>query len=414
MQDLKRRLRHTGVYVAAGEIWDVVRRYRRDAPLRRVISLKPRGAVVGDILVSYRIDPFLVAPEEVSTAHPIHWISLQMAQTFLELGYAVDVVNDKNSSFIPRKNYVACVAGRWNLERLRAVLGDRCLYIMHADTAHILYHNSAECRRLLELQQRRGVVLSPRRLETPTLAIEHADCAVIHGNEFTLGTYKYAKKPLYAVPTPALALYPLPEHKDLDGCRRRFLWLASRAMVHKGLDLVLDAFAELPDYHLVVCGPVHREADFESAYRKELHESPNVTTVGWIDMSSRRFAEIASNSLALLYPSCSEGQAGAVTTCLQAGLIPIVSYQSGVDVHDFGLTLTHCTVTEIRDAVRHLSNLPTHRLAEMTRKAWQCARASFTREAFAARYRDVVVQILASHRQSSAGTVDAQRTRDGS
>ena len=275
---------------------------------------------------------------------------------------------------------------------LRNLLVQGARSVLHTAAAH----QDRMSRWVLELQQRRGVALRTRRYERPTRAIEHADCAVIHGNDFTLGTYRYAGKPLYAIPTPALALFPPPEGKDIDGCRKRFLWLASHGMVHTGLDLVLDAFAGLPDYHLVVCGPVQADRDFEEFYWKQLYESPNVTTVGWLDMDSPRFAEIVNSSIALVYPSCSEGQAGAVTTCLQAGLIPIVSYQSGVDVDDFGLVLQQCTIEEIRDAVRRVSGLPTHALRAMSHRAWACARAHYTTEAFARRYRDVVVEILAS------------------
>lgn len=393
---LTQRVRHTEAYVAAHDIRSRLRRYLKEAPLRRVVSLRPDGPARGEVLLSYRIQSFLAnQPRKI---HQSHWMSQQMAKTFLELGYAVDVVNDKNASFVPRKAYDVCIDGRWNLERFRAALGERCLHIMHADTAHILYHNAAEARRLLDLQQRRGVVLRPRRYEPPTLALEHADCGVLHGNAFTLGTYRYAGKPLYTIPTPAVGVFPFPEQKDFAASRHRFVFLASNGMVHKGLDLALEAFAGLPDHHLVVCGPVRKEPDFEAAYRTLLYETPNITTVGWMDVNSPRFAEIASGSVALLYPSCSEGQAGAVTTCMQAGLIPIASYQSGVDLDDFGLTLTDCTIEEIRHTVRHVASLPGERLAAMSRRAWACARANYTREAFARRYREVIVEILASRR----------------
>jgi glycosyltransferase involved in cell wall biosynthesis len=390
----KRRVRHTGAFVAARDIRSALRRLVREAPLHRVVSLKPDGTARGTVLLSSSIEPFILAAGRPPRAHPRYWEARQMAQTFLDLGYAVDVVSDKNDRFVPTADYAICIDVRWNLERFRTALGDRALHVMHADTAHMLFQNAAEARRLLELQQRRGVVMRPRRFERPTLAIEHAHCAVIHGNDFTLGTYRYADKPMYAVPTPALTLFPFPDGKDIDRCRKRFVWLASNGMVHKGLDLALDAFAGLPDHHLVVCGPVQRERDFETFYWKQLYESPNVTTLGWTDVTSPQFAEIVNSSVALVYPSCSEGQAGAVTTCLQGGLIPIASYQSGVDVDDFGLVLQQCTVEEIRDAVRRVSSLPGNTLREMSQKAWTTARARYTPEAFARRYRDVAVELL--------------------
>ena len=75
--------------------------------------------------------------------------------------------------------------------------------------------------------------------------------------------------------------YPWPEAKDFEACRTRFLWLGSRGMVFKGLDLVLDAFVQMPEYHLTVCGPVAKEKDFEQVYYQELYHTSNIHTYGW-------------------------------------------------------------------------------------------------------------------------------------
>ena len=60
-------------------------------------------------------------------------------------------------------------------------------------------------------------------------------------------------------------------------------------MVHKGLDLVLEAFAATPELQLTVCGPVDRERNFNDFYRRELYRTPNIRTVGWIDVAGREF-----------------------------------------------------------------------------------------------------------------------------
>src|SRR5207247_2455643 len=100
------------------------------------------------------------------------------------------------------------------------------------------------------------------------------------GNDFTMGTFKYAKKRLYPVPIIPIPIpYPWAEGKDFNECRRHYLWFGSGGFVRKGLDLVLDAFVEMPEYHLTVCGPIQQERQFEAAYHKELYETPNIHTV---------------------------------------------------------------------------------------------------------------------------------------
>lgn len=99
------------------------------------------------------------------------------------------------------------------------------------------------------------------------------------GNEYTSRTFRYAQKLVYRNPISTPCQYPWPEDEDFGDCRKRFLWFGSGGMVHKGLDLVLEAFAEMPEYHLTVCGPVSREQDLEQACFKELHQTPNIETV---------------------------------------------------------------------------------------------------------------------------------------
>ncbi len=193
----------------------------------RVISLKPRHNSQGNILFSYRLEPFLKETDDsFMNKHTNFWRSLRMAETFLELGFCVDAIDYRNKTFIPQKEYDCVVDVRHNLERLDPYLNRDCVKIMHIDTAHILFHNAAEAKRLLEAQQRKGITFQPRRFELPNLAIEHADCATITGNEFTISTFRYAKKPLYRVPQSTCGVYPWLEDKNLKGARKNFCGLA--------------------------------------------------------------------------------------------------------------------------------------------------------------------------------------------
>jgi glycosyltransferase involved in cell wall biosynthesis len=379
-------------HVALRRLQDELRKIKS----RKVISLSPEGVPQGDVLVSHLIQPFLSKTDQpFFRSHTRYWEALQIVKTFQELGYHVDIINFNNNTFVPQRNYTFYVDNRFNFERLTPLLNKECIKILHGETAHILFHNAAESQRLLELYHRRGTTLRARRWESPNKASEYADYITVFGNEFTLKTYQHSNKPIYLLPISTTVLLPWPENKNIDACRKRFLWFASGGMVHKGLDLVLEAFAKTPEYHLTVCGPVQKEKDFAQAFYKELYETPNIHTYGWIDTESKDFQEIANNCVALVYPSCSEGQSGAVVECLHAGLIPIISYESGVDVHDFGRILKTSAIEEIRNAVQLVSSLPTPELRRMSRAAWEYARANHTRARFEEEYRKVITQIMA-------------------
>jgi glycosyltransferase involved in cell wall biosynthesis len=405
---IKNRLRRYKSYVLATEVKGCLQNCIQtslreiERPDQQVVTLKPEGPSRGNVLFSYINAPFLLKPgEPMPTSHTHYWESWQMAHAFLELGYTVDVINYTNHAFLPGKDYSFFVDARRNLERLAPLLNSECVKIMHIDTSHILFHNAGEALRLLALQERKGVTLQPRRFEMPNLGIEHADCATMMGNEFTSATYRYANKPIYCLPISTPVLYPWHDEKDYEACRKHFIWFGSGGMAHKGLDLVLDVFAAMPEYHLTICGPVEQEKDFERAYYKELYETRNIRTVGWIDVASPEFIEIANTSIGLIYPSCSEGQCGGVVTCLHAGLIPIVSRESGVDVSaDFGVYLESCSLEEIKDAVLKISSLPAQQLQRMARKAWEYARTNHTKERFAEEYRKAIAKIM-THRRLS-------------
>jgi glycosyltransferase involved in cell wall biosynthesis len=359
------------------------------------ITVKPEKACQGYVLLAYIIEPFLLKPgEPVLNTHTNYGESLEIAKTFLELGYGVDVISYRNSKFVPKKKYSFFVAARTNFERIARLLNEDCVKIVHLDTAHWLFNNFASYKRSLTLQGRKGVTIRNQRIVESNLAIEYADYATILGNQFTVSTYRYAQKPMFCVPVPTCVVYPWAEHKNYENCRRKFLWFGSGGLVHKGLDLVLDVFAEMPDYHLTICGPIQKEKDFVNSYYKELYQTTNIHTFGWIDVSRPEFIEIANNCIGIIYPSCSEGQAGAVVTCMQAGLIPIVSYESGVDVNDFGVILKDCSLDEVRSSMQMISSLPAQKLEAMSRKAWEYARTNHTRDKFAEEFKNSIVHII--------------------
>lgn len=364
----------------------------------KVVSLKPEKTCQGNVLLSYIIEPFLLRnSERPPNTHTHYGESLEIAKTFLTLGYAVDVVDYRDKTLIPKKDYSIFVAARTNFERIAQFLSNPCLKIVHLDTAHWLFNNSAAYSRCLSLQRRRGVTLKSFKWVEPNWAIECADYATLLGNSFTIGTYSYAQKLILPLSVPTATVYPWPQDKNYDSCRNRFLWFGSSGLAHKGLDLVLEAFVEMPELHLYVCGPIRQEKDFEKAYYEELYHTPNIHTVGWVDVSSTEFIEITNNCLGLIYPSCSEGQSGAVVTCLQAGLIPIVSHESGVDVDSLGVVLKDCSIGEIKNSLRMISSLSAAELQGMSRKAWEFARTNHTIDTYTKEYRKALDKIFTLH-----------------
>lgn len=364
----------------------------------KIMHLKPAcDRNNGNVLLSYINKPFqLMIDSPLFYSHTNYWECLKIAEVWNASGYAVDVINWHNNDFVPKKDYSFFIDIHSNMERIAPYINQKCKKILHITGAHWLYQNKAEYARLLSLQERRGVTLSPRRLAKPSQGIEFADCATILGNDFTQSTFRYAKKPLYPIPISTTVRYPWFEEKDYDKCRKRFLWIGSSGLVLKGLDLVLEAFSQMPEYSLTICGPIKQEADFERAFFKELYQTPNIRTIGWMDINSPQFTDIVMNNIGMIYPSASEGQAGSVVQCMHAGLIPIISYQSGVDIRNFGITLCECSIDEIKNSIAEISALPAKELKLMSEMTWKYANTHYTREKFAETYHDFSI-IMQEH-----------------
>lgn len=414
MQDLSisrfipRFLRESTPWVLARETRHSLRRLRDAEVFGDKVRLRPHGTARGRALLSYFTGPHRVMERNGVLGNvPSHDLeSVLIARALMDLGFIVDVIHWRNHWFEPDGSYDFLIDVRHNLERLAPKVGRDCVKIFHVDVCHILFQNAAESRRLLDLQRRRGVTLAPRRFEFPNLGIEHADIATVLGNGFTMGTYRYAGKPMVSVPILSAGDPAWPEGKDFDVCRKRFLWFGSGGLVRKGLDLVLEAFARLPEFHLTVCGPLDGDPDFVRAFRKELFETPNIRSTGWIDTDSDAFTDICKNSLALVYPSCAEGQCGGVITTMQAGVIPVISRETGVDVDGFGMITATCSVDDIVEAVETISQLPSARLEEMARAARDRVLHHHRPRHFLDQYRGVISRFI-DHRNEASAIVRA-------
>jgi len=116
--------------------------------------------------------------------------------------------------------------------------------------------------------------------------------------------------------------------------------------------------------------------------------------LGFVDVSSEKFKQIAQTCIALIFPSCTELSSGAVITSKHAGLIPIVSKESGVNVDGFGSILVECSISEIKQSILEITTTSAKDLEERSIKAWEHANKHHTKEGFKEDYRNALTFIL--------------------
>ncbi|MEK7163464.1 MAG: glycosyltransferase [Patescibacteria group bacterium] len=360
-----------------------------------VVSMPAQGKKRGDALISYITEPFTLAPwETFSNFHTMYWEVYEIARLLSERGYEVDIIRASDRKFIPRKPYVVCIDSDANLERLIPHLPKDCKKIFPILISHWEAYNEAERKRLDYLEQRRGVRLAPRRKMLPSKNAELADYLEGFGNKAIFGTFKQFQKPIFFIPISSVVKYNFPENKDWKNAKKNFLWIGGGGSVLKGLDLTLEAFAKTPELELHVCGPVHSEKDFVEAYKKELCDIPNIHVYGRIDVGSKQFTDIIDRCSAVVYPSGGEGTSGAIVQAMHAGLVPIITHETGIREDSGYIALENPTPESVAKAVRDFSNLPEKEVENKSRSIWRFARNLYTRENFSKGYGRLFDEIM--------------------
>jgi glycosyltransferase involved in cell wall biosynthesis len=360
------------------------------------VRLLPEKPVQGRMLLSYATNVYerLLRGEPINRKHISSWHNFQISRTFLDLGFQVDVIPFEGFFIVPDADYDVMVDIVSNIGRLADKVGSDCIKILHPMFSHWTVHNFRNYARHAALAQRRGVALKPKRLVKPNDSVERANYITCRGGAFSRGSYDYGSTPILQLPqlTPAAINDYL--DRDMDKCKNQFVWLGGSGLVHKGLDLLLEAFAGLPDCHLTVCGNVSVEKSFVSIYQKELYDLPNIETIDWIDTLSEQFRQIATESVAIILPSASELSCGSVIAGMMTGLIPVTTPSSDIDVKAIGFSIEDDSVDAIRSAVCAVRDHPVSGLADMSRASWEAARQRYGRDKFLHAYREAICGIL--------------------
>ncbi len=347
-------------------------------------------------LLSYITMPLRLSVDDPRNAQ---FSNIGIAQSIVrvlnELGYIVDVVEWNDTKFVPRRKYDLFIGhGGHNLGRIARHLSPQVVKIYFSTGLYWKEHNRLEEERFRRLEERRGVQLPYDRWISydEEYANQSADGIICLGNQ--VAKMSYSKFPL--VINLNNAAYNDERYdrvkKDFASGRTKFLFFSGGGNVHKGLDVLLEAFVQT-DAHLYICQDIR--SDFYEVYRHELEDFPNVHLVGTIPMRSQQFYELVDTCNFAIYPSCAEGQPGSVVECIHQGVIPIVSRETNIDTNSYGITLNSCSIEEIVEVIRDLSQRPAEWHEEMSRRTRKAALARFSEAAFLRNMKAAIECIIA-------------------
>src|SRR6056297_387062 len=324
----------------------------------------PRNA-----LLSWRVTPDLQRLKKVRIS--IH-VMYDFANYLSRKGYNVDLYDYKFNYNIDYQNYSLLIGFGYPFENSFYQANRTPKRIFIATGAHSSQRNTAEILQLKYLYNRRGFLLKPRRTKgfPDSASSILSDALISIGTDWTDSTYhRFFTKTIYRIPWSAHHYFPPSELcRDYSDAKYHFLWIGSHGLVHKGLDLCLEAFNELINCELHVFAP--KEDDFFHAYSSELNHSKNIHYHGFISPSSMEFQEICETCAFVLSPSCSEGGGEACLTAMFTGLIPVVSKQAAIDIGDFGIEIETLEVSSVVAAIRKATAFDNKTLEQLSMKTY--------------------------------------------
>jgi len=304
-----------------------------------VRGIKGEGSIIGHALVDFVVEPYMPDYDGEGDKRHSHWTHVvNIVNLLKEMGYEVDVTDWRNRKAPSATGYDLVVGIHDAFTSSCTRKPGKCKKIYLGTGAYTAQAIAEEEKRLESLFNRKGVKLKRRGRVSNDIGPHLADVIFVMGSEWVIDTYrKIVDIPIYSYPNTTVdGVATTFEKKNFDKARENFMWLSAFGAVFRGLDILLEVFAEMPDCHLWICGGIEHESDFMDLYKKELRETPNIHLVGWIDVTSDEFSELTSKCAYLIYPSASDGMPGSVVNCMAAGLIPLVTLEAGVDTGGYG------------------------------------------------------------------------------
>ncbi len=331
--------------------------FREDRILKNIF----KSTYSKNVLISYTVKPFLSNKNRHTNVQE----SKILAKIFDELGFNVDVIHYTNQKKLDYKKYNLIFGFGEPFEN--SFMERNLKRIYYATGAHVCHQNYAEINRIEEVNKKYNANLLPKRLVpwTWSMSTSLSDSLIVIGNEWTKFTYtKYTKNSVYTINATALINDNVKNIKrDIDKTKKSFLWFGSSGLVHKGLDLCLEYFSKQQDLTLHICGPM--ENDFNEVFT-EYFEKKNIIYHGFTDVKSQKFINIVSQCSFSILPTCSEGQATSLLTAMGAGLIPITTYNSGVDVAKHGILINELNLESIASSVEKAIKFENKKLSELS------------------------------------------------
>lgn len=251
----------------------------------------------------------------------------QIVKWFINNEYAIDIIdkdcNIRECENLWRKCYDLILGYGKAFDNLKNVNRNakKILYVTENDYKNTLRYETARVR-YYEDRTGKQINLTHSGEDYINDSFKDVDALIILGEPDAFEEYtckKYYMSPIGLV-DPNYSFF----EREYDVSKKNFVWLGKKDAIYKGLDILVEAFKEVPYLNLHVIGLNKDEKKLLN-----VGQAKNIKFYPDLSVGSEKFFEIMNMSSYVIIPSCSEGKCHEILTCMRYGLIPIVSDTMG-------------------------------------------------------------------------------------
>ena len=326
---------------------------------------------------SKRISEVIVQAES-GAAHTNQYELFQIIKCFIDMDFIVDVCfcNDESrTELIEQYQYDVMFGLGENFRKLSS--NQDCLKILYMTENPYSTSLVREKERLDYFYKRHGVRHSLYR--TGMFFKENdekiADAIVSLSGDSSLGQLNVPVKRVFPTGFLCNERYEM-SHRD----SRKFIVFGTDGIIHKGIDLLVEVFSNIPDCILYLCGYDVTNSLLQLGYESIPN---NIVDMGYISYTSKDFLWLIQECSYCLLPSCSEGTPTGVLTLMRHGVIPIVMHGNGFDdLGDYCLFFSGYLLDEIQTTIEEAGKKSIDELTPFFEKVKTFADNNFSLEAF--------------------------------
>jgi hypothetical protein len=324
--------------------------------------------------------------------------SFIIIQFFIEDNYEIDIIPSTSSEYSKIKNKAYDIIFGFG-EPFRKIsnqkiniLSKKILYLTESSPDFSLMKEKERIDYFYKRHKKR-IKVSRSNLYLNSKDLTITNSCILIGNDQTKNTYKNSSEldHIHCIQPSALfnTKYIFSD-RNISHTKNNFLWFGSNSFIHRGLDLLIETFKNIPEGNLFICGYYLND---EKNIKKLIGKSTNIHLMGSINVQSNEFLKIINNCSFIISASCSEGMSTSVLTCMKHAMIPVITKETGIDINEeLGFVFEDYKIEYLLGKIKFIISKKNNEIQLMHQKVFNYSKTKFTLKHFDEQFRSIILR----------------------